>query len=77
MTKPENQPVVEWFDKEESEEQKELLRKLKEAGERMTAEDLYEQKVSFILGELGHKSGIDRKYVEEMLGCPFRTPSEK
>ena len=45
----------------------EILEKLKEAGSRMTRDDIRAQKVSFILGTGSRKSGITRDQVEAEL----------
>ena len=44
-----------------------ILEELKQMGENMTPQDIREQKISFILGTLSHKSSITREFVENEL----------
>lgn len=44
-----------------------LLKALKRAGERMTAEEVRKQKISFIMGSLGENSTLTRERVEAEL----------
>ena len=44
-----------------------LLEDLKLAGQRMTAEEVQLQKISFIMGSLSESSGITREFVEAEL----------
>lgn len=45
----------------------ELLEDLKQAGQKMTSEEIREQKVSFIMGSVSEKSGITRDFVKSVL----------
>ena len=53
-----------------------LLEGLKQAGKRMTAEDVKQQKISFIMGSLSNDSEITRDRVEAELNKMAGTPSE-
>ena len=44
-----------------------VLEALKEKGKNMTAEDIREQKISFIMGMFSHDSNITREFVEAQL----------
>ena len=44
-----------------------LLEKLKEAGQRMTADEVREQKVSFVMGSLSKDSTITREHIKSEL----------
>ena len=54
-----------------------ILKELKEAGQRMTKEEIHKQRVSFIMGMVGRKGGIDRDYIEAELKKLSGIPSEK
>ena len=47
--------------------ERDILEQLKEAGQNMTADDLREQKISFIMGSLSENSEITREEVEAAL----------
>ena len=44
-----------------------VLEDLKQAGQQMTAEEVQQQKISFIMGSLSENSGITRDFVEAEL----------
>lgn len=48
-------------------QEKEVLEQLKRAGQNMTAEDVRQQKISFIMGSVSEESEITRHQVEEYL----------
>lgn len=51
----------------DSQETSELIENLRQAGQQMTAEDVREQKVSFIMGSLGADSTITREEIKSEL----------
>ena len=53
----------------------ELLEKLKQAGQQMTADGVRQQKISFIMGSLSEDSPITRDRVENELDKLAKTPS--
>ena len=54
-----------------------ILESLKQAGLKMTPEEMQEQKISFIMGSVSEKSGITREFVKSELGKLAGQRSEK
>ena len=70
QTRPRRRMGPSVFRRSPSEQERQLIervKKLKLIGRRMTKEEIFEQKVSFVYGQMGHSSSVSQEQVREML----------